>query len=162
MEIPQAMLKNFLFMTGAESHPDLSRIVTETDMPDDLRMIATLNKYVGDMSDHGVFRRDNVPYLFFSCGRWEHYHRVTDTPDRLSYPKMARIAQLSADILENVARESLGGSSEEDHTVEFEIKTLEDGLGVALPFVLQQVGVSKLESREDLKKIVEAIMMLGI
>ena len=156
------MMKNFLFMTGAESHPDLSRIVTESGMPDDLRMIATLNKYIGDMSDHGAFRRANVPYLFFSCGRWEHYHRVTDTPDRLNYLKMARIAKLSADILENVASESLAGSSNQDHSLEFEIQQLKEGLGIALPFVLQHLGISQLESRDDLKKIVDAIIMLGI
>lgn len=161
-EVPEMMMKNFLFMTGAESHPDLSRIVTESGMPDDLRMIATLNKYIGDMSDHGAFRRANVPYLFFSCGRWEHYHRVTDTPDRLNYLKMARIAKLSADILENVASESLAGSSNQDHSLEFEIQQLKEGLGIALPFVLQHLGISQLESRDDLKKIVDAIITLGI
>ena len=161
-EIPQALVKNFLFMTGAESHPDLARIVTDSGMPDDLTMIATLNKYIGDMSDHGAFRRANVPYLFFSCGRWEHYHRVTDTPDRLNYDKMAHITQLTADILESVAGEPLKGSSAEDHSLEYEVQTLKDGLGIALPFVMQHLGIAKLESREDLEKIVGAIISLGI
>ena len=165
--IPEAMLKNILFMTGAESHPELSQVVTESGMPDNLKLIATLNKYIGDMSDHGVFRQNEVPYLFFSCGRWEHYHRVTDTPDRLNYEKMARIAQLSADILERMAGESLAGdplsdSSDEDHSLEFEIQKLEEGLGLALPFVLHHLGITQLKTRADVKKIVDAIVSLGV
>ena len=50
-----------------------------------MKLIATLNEYVGDVSDHGIFRRNGVPYLFLSCGHWEHYHQPTDTPDRLNY-----------------------------------------------------------------------------
>ena len=46
------------------------------------------------MGDHGVFRRNDVPYLFFSCGRWEHYHQPSDTPDRLNYEKMEHVASL--------------------------------------------------------------------
>ena len=60
---------------------------------DGLSLVPTLNRYVGDMSDHGVFRTNGVPYLFLSCGRWPHYHRDTDTPDRLNYEKMGRIAR---------------------------------------------------------------------
>jgi len=161
-EVPMEMVKNFLFMTGAESHSELARLVAESGMPEDLKLVATLNEHIGDMSDHGVFRRNDVPYLFFSCGRWEHYHRVTDTPDRLNYKKMAYIAQLSANILASVAANSLVGSSEEDHTLNFEIQTLTDGLGLAMPFVLQHLGLSKLETRDDLKKIVRAISSLGI
>ena len=158
----QEMIKNILFVMGAESHPDLSRVVTDSGMPDDLKLIATLNQYVGDMSDHGVFRRNGVPYLFFSCGRWAHYHRVTDTPDRLNYEKIARIAQLSADILERMADEPLLGSSDEDHSLEFEIRKLNEGLGLALPFVLQHLGIAELKTRTDVKKIVDALISLGV
>ena len=56
--------------------------------------MATLNRNIGDMSDHHVFRQQGVPYVFLSCGRWEHYHAETDTPDRLNYAKMARIQRL--------------------------------------------------------------------
>ena len=67
-------LRHLLFMTGAESHPRLPGLVDGAEMPKKLKLklMATLNEYVGDMSDHGVFRRNGVPYLFFSCGRWAH------------------------------------------------------------------------------------------
>ena len=74
------------FATGAESHPDLPELLTGITIPERMKLIATLNEYVGDMSDHGVFRRNGVPYLFLSCGHWEHYHRPTDTPDRQTQP----------------------------------------------------------------------------
>jgi Zn-dependent M28 family amino/carboxypeptidase len=70
-------VRDLFFMTGAESHPNLARVVDSVRMPRRLRLIATLNEYVGDMSDHGVFRTNGVPYLFFSCGRWRHYHVET-------------------------------------------------------------------------------------
>lgn len=155
-------LKNMLFMTGAESHVELSGIVSGTEMPRGLKLLATLNDYVGDMSDHGVFRRNGVPYLFFSCGRWQHYHQVTDTPDRLNYEKMARIAQLSADILERTANEPLSQSSSDDHSLEFEIQSIKDGFGLALPLALKYLGVSKLETRADVKKIVDGMLTLGV
>ena len=34
-----------------------------------LKLVPTLNRYVGDMSDHGIFRQHGVPYFFLSCGR---------------------------------------------------------------------------------------------
>lgn len=68
-------IKNLLFMTGAESHPALPEAVGGCLPGDGLSLVATLNEYVGDMSDHHIFRTLGLPYLFFSCGRWEHYHR---------------------------------------------------------------------------------------
>ena len=77
-------LRPLTFGTGAESHPDLPDILTGIAIPECMKLIATLNEYVGDMSDHSIFRRNGVPYLFLSCGHWEHYHQPTDTPDRLA------------------------------------------------------------------------------
>lgn len=52
-----------------------------------------MNEYVGDLSDHCIFRANGVPYLFLSCGRWRHYHAQTDTPEKLNYRKMARLTR---------------------------------------------------------------------
>ena len=125
-------------------------------------MLATLNEYVGDMSDHGVFRRNGIPYLFLSCGRWEHYHRTTDTPEKLNYEKMALIAQLGATILEDTSNVTLSETSFGDHSLEFEIQTLKQALGLALPIIQQHLGMETLETRADIKKIVDAITTLGL
>jgi hypothetical protein len=70
-------VRDLFFMIGAESHPDLAGAVDSVRVPRRLRLIAALNEYVGDVSDHGVFRASGVPYLFFSCGRWRHYKLET-------------------------------------------------------------------------------------
>ncbi len=59
-------------MTRMESDPALERAVTELGPIDGVRVVTTLNRYVGDMSDHHTFRLGQVPYLFLSCGRWSH------------------------------------------------------------------------------------------
>ncbi|MBX7115442.1 MAG: M28 family peptidase [Myxococcaceae bacterium] len=48
---------------------------------------------VPPLSDYAAFWKKQVPFLFLSCGRWEHYHRPTDTPDRLDYDKIAATAR---------------------------------------------------------------------
>ena len=40
-------------------------------------------------SDYQVFRTNAIPYLFLSSGRAPHYHRPTDTAEKLHYPRMA-------------------------------------------------------------------------
>ena len=96
--VAASRIKDLVFMTGAESHPRLADLVRgcleETGLP----LVATLNRHVGDMSDHHAFRTSSVPYLFFSCGHWEHYHQRSDTPEKLNYEKMARITDLLADV----------------------------------------------------------------
>ena len=45
------------------------------------------------MSDYYAFDEAGIPHLFLTCGRWEHYHQVTDTPEKLDYPKIAASAR---------------------------------------------------------------------
>ncbi len=45
-------------------------------------------------SDHWPFLQVGVPATFFHTGLHPDYHRVTDTPDRINYPKLERIARL--------------------------------------------------------------------
>ena len=45
-------------------------------------------------SDHWPFLQVGIPSLFFHTGLHPDYHRETDTPDRINYAKMERIARL--------------------------------------------------------------------
>ncbi len=45
-------------------------------------------------SDQWPFLQRDVPALFFHTGLHPDYHRETDTPDRINYPKMERIVRL--------------------------------------------------------------------
>ncbi len=55
------------------------------------------------LSDYHAFDEAGVPTLFLTCGRWEHYHEPTDTPDRLDYDKVAATAAFLADLVEALA-----------------------------------------------------------
>lgn len=156
-------VRDLFFMTGAESHPDLSGVVDSVRVPRRLRLIPTLNQYVGDMSDHGVFRANGVPYLFLSCGRWRHYHVESDTPEKLNYGKMARMAQYLVAMTEALAAKGLAGDVEGPvDTAEFEIRRIKRACGMALPHVLKLLGVERLETREDISALAKRLMGLGL
>ncbi|PHR95326.1 MAG: peptidase M28 [Leeuwenhoekiella sp.] len=45
-------------------------------------------------SDHYNFAKKGVPIIFYFNGVHEDYHKVTDTPDKINYPMLAKRAQL--------------------------------------------------------------------
>jgi Zn-dependent M28 family amino/carboxypeptidase len=45
-------------------------------------------------SDHWPFLQVGVPATFFHTGLHPDYHRFSDTPDRINYQKMEKIARL--------------------------------------------------------------------
>lgn len=161
-DVPMALFKDLLFVTGAESHPELPGLLGGTPLPKKLRLIATLNEYVGDMSDHGIFRENGVPYLFFSCGRWQHYHQPTDTPDRLNYEKMARIAQLSFDVLLRADEAALEPFVENEDPVAFEAETFRRSAGRLFPLLCRWAGVKDLSRREELDALARKLLSTGL
>ena len=49
-------------------------------------------------SDHYNYARKGIPVLFFTTGLHADYHKVTDSPDRISYVKMALVDGLIMDV----------------------------------------------------------------
>jgi len=45
-------------------------------------------------SDHYSYASKGIPIAFFTTGLHPDYHRITDTVDKIIFPKMARVAQL--------------------------------------------------------------------
>jgi len=157
------VIRDFMFITGAESHPALPHILGKVRPPRALRPIATLNAYIGDVSDHGVFRCKRVPYLFFSCGRWPHYHMESDTPDRLNYRKMGRIMDYLVRIVETLSGTKLESSpTEPADTAAFEIEMLKRALGPLLRRLLPVLGISQLENRADIDALARALIGTGL
>ena len=156
------VIRDFLFVTGAESHPALPHILGNVRPSRALRPIATLNKYIGDVSDHGVFRRNRVPYLFFSCGRWPHYHMESDTPDRLNYRKMGRIMDYLVRIVETLSGTKLESFPKPADTTAFEIEMLERASGPLLRRLLPVLGISQLENRADIDALAQALIGTGL
>ncbi|MDA7867897.1 M28 family peptidase [Akkermansiaceae bacterium] len=157
-----APLAPLTFMTGAESHPSLPDLLSGIKTPKGMKMIATLNKYVGDMSDHGIFRENDVPYVFLSCGRWEHYHRPTDTPDRLNYSKMAAIAEYCLDLCWAASGASLTEAVSRGDSLEFEKQTWKKALGIMRRPLARILGVSDFDSRKKINRAVARLMDLGL
>lgn len=146
-DVPLPALGDLLFITGMESSPCLEGAVRGVPSLDGLRIVTALNRYVGDVSDHHVFRQNGTPYLFMSCGRWEHYHLPSDTPEKLDYLKMARIARL----LEHLVRHLADGEdcvSEVYDTTPTDLALMRANLGP----VAEALGLP-LESRADIDRV---------
>jgi hypothetical protein len=158
-------ISELICLTGAESHPEVADLVARQDFGQ-LVPIATLNSNIGDMSDHHVFRTHGVPYLFLSCGRWSHYHQLSDTPDRLNYAKMARISSLLVELTVAMAgaplerRSAAGGVPVECDTVDLELRLFREAFGPLIPTFLARFGLEQLETRDDLNNLALALQWL--
>lgn len=139
-----------VFVTGAETDPALPGVLARCPA-DRLRIVPVRNAYVGDMSDHHVFRVERRPYLFLSCAQWEHYHRPTDTPFVLDYPKMAAIADYVEELVRALAEVELAGPFESRDTLDLELAGARRHLG-GLAALLN----NRLATRADLDALVRA------
>ena len=155
-------IKSLTFMTGAESHPNLPAMLEEVEVPSGMKLIATLNEYVGDMSDHAVFRWNDVPYVFLSCGRWQHYHQSTDTPDRLNYRKMAAIAVYAESVCRGAATAELKTFIQAQDPIAFEAKTWENALGMLYKVFAAILRVPDFRTRSNVNKAVRALKSRGL
>ena len=54
-------------------------------------------------SDHYMYARYGIPIAFFSTGIHRDYHMVTDEPQYIDYPRMARIASFIRDVARGLA-----------------------------------------------------------
>jgi hypothetical protein len=158
------LLKEIVFMTGAESHAELPGVVRGALESRSLRLVAALNRYIGDMSDHHVFRINGVPYLFFSCGRWPHYHQPTDTIEKLNFEKMLRIAEFLEGLVPRLdqAVRQLDCPNAADHSLDFELETLRDSLGKIFPLLALMLGKNDLRDRRDMDAVAKMLLGMGL
>jgi Zn-dependent M28 family amino/carboxypeptidase len=142
-----------VFVTGAECHPALPDLLGGLDLP----IAAAAQRRVGDFSDYAAFRQAGAPYLFFSCGEWEHYHRVSDHPDLLDYSKMARLAGDLERVVRRADTVDTAYHAMHDCT-DFEVATLERTIGAkALTAIARTLGRSGYRTAADLDVIAGAL-----
>ena len=154
-DVPIPGLEDLVFITGMESDPGLESVVRDCEPTSVIRTVPTLNSYVGDMSDHGVFRMHEHPYLFLTCGRWEHYHQPTDTPDKLNYEKVAAISEYVCGLTERVCGAALKGPFEGYDSTETELYFFRNNLQP----LLRSMGMDvDLDTRQDIDKGVELLL----
>lgn len=158
------LLAPLLFVTGTESHPGLRQVHERAGTVDGLSLVPTLNRYVGDMSDHGIFRANGVPYFFLSCGHWPHYHQDTDTPDFLNYEKMDRIARqvLACAAALDGAELPQTGREQFAETLDLEISRLRVALASGWEPMLAHCGLEAVTSRAEMDRLVSSLRTLGI
>ncbi|MDC0305647.1 M28 family peptidase, partial [Akkermansiaceae bacterium] len=150
------------FMTGAESHPELPKVLENIDTPKGMKLIATLNEYVGDMSDHGIFRLNDIPYVFLSCGRWEHYHQPSDTPEKLNYQKMGAITEYCIRVCRAAAQTSFSETEMSVDSLSFEMKTWRTALGLMRRPLAKLLGISNFNNRQNIDKVAMELLNLGL
>ena len=93
---------NSVFLVGADRiSTDLHNllVLTNAAQPTPLTLDYELNdpldpEGVYTRSDHYSYAAKGIPITFFTTGLHPDYHRVTDTVDKIRFPKMARVAQL--------------------------------------------------------------------
>ena len=98
----RATTRNTLFIVGADRiSTDLHNLVIQTNgtLSQPLTLDYELNdandpENVYTRSDHFSYAAKGIPIVFFTTGLHPDYHRITDTVDKIKFPKMTRIAQL--------------------------------------------------------------------
>lgn len=148
-DVPIEGIEELVFITGTESHSTLGQVHDFTaNEPGRLVFATAQNELIGNMSDHHVFEQNDVPFLFLSCGRWQHYHQPSDTPDKLNYTKMMYITMLVFDLITAIDTSVFGESKPGWSSVHLDI----DSMNEALYPVLGKQGIV-LESYDDIKRL---------
>ena len=158
-DVPIRGYEDLLFITGMESHSELAKVIKGTEVDGRIRIVPASNEYVGDLSDHHIFRVNDVPFLFLSCGRWEHYHMPTDTPEKLNYGKMAAMADYLLNLVVRCTRAdfSVGVPDYDSTPTELEY------INSVFSDLLLQFGLPELKSREDIDRVVRTMtQMIGV
>jgi hypothetical protein len=100
------VMTDTVFVLGSETAPELRQLVTTVRPEDGLRVGRLGADLVGTRSDYGPFRDRKVPFLFVTTGTHPDYHKPTDLPDRIDYPKLARVSRWVHALTERLADDS--------------------------------------------------------
>ena len=92
-----------VFCLGSEHAPELRTVLDRVGSPKGIEVARMGVDLIGTRSDYGPFRDRKVPFLFFSTGEHPDYHSPRDTPERVDYPKLARVSNLVLAVLSEVA-----------------------------------------------------------
>lgn len=157
--------EDVLVVSGIETSNVLAKVVESqgTSPEDNLRIIPTQTSYIGDLSDYHVLRNQKRPYLFLSCGEWEHYHGPGDTPEKLNYEKMEGIVDYIISVVNSCdSTEGLttldGKTPVECSELPWEMNLFET-TQIEIAFLRQVLGplAAELSDRQSIDKLVSML-----
>jgi len=152
-------LKKLVAVMGSESDATFPEIVESAAKgAKGLRVLATLHRYVGPMSDHAAFADAGHPFLFLSCGQGRHYHTPEDTLDWINFDKLANITRLIADLVKRIDQTPPTADHSQTDPFEFEIRMLRKALGPIAIAGLRAYGMAIPESREELDDFIGGLI----
>ncbi len=106
-------LQETVFAVGTEKTPVLESLLPQIQVPGlevrplGLHMVESIpTQGRTPFSDYDAFRNEEIPILFLSSGRTLHYHRSTDTAEKLNYTRMARTVIWLEQFIRAVDRQS--------------------------------------------------------
>jgi Zn-dependent M28 family amino/carboxypeptidase len=157
-------IKDFMFVLGSESHGLLPEIVEEASAnTKKLRVIPTLNRYIGDRSDHHAFKEAGQPYLFLSRGWGKHSHTPEDNISWINFKGVQRVESFLIRLLEQLDTASMETSRHPADPFRYEIRMMRKAIGWPLPVILACLGFFKLalHSRKDIDSLMGKVLKLA-
>ncbi|MFL5243275.1 MAG: M28 family peptidase [Gemmataceae bacterium] len=96
--------KLYVYGTGTDKHFD--KLLTDLNQKFDFQMQKTAGtRMVGGSSDHASFYAKKIPVLFLFTGNHPDYHRPSDTADKINVEGMAKVADLTEELIDHLARQ---------------------------------------------------------
>lgn len=131
-------LSKHVFMENLDmiGYAKFSGSVADIATPIDAELAALKQKYPfasqvtsygtsGGASDHAPFARRQVPSVFLHTGTNQHYHRTTDTAEKLNYDGMEGITQFGLELLWKICQDGIVSKAVLD---ESEVEWLDHGV----------------------------------
>jgi hypothetical protein len=93
-----------VFVLGSEHAPEVRPWIDDSARGQRVKVgLLGSDLLLLNRSDYGPFRTRRIPYLFFTTGESENYHKPSDTPESLDYAKVEAISRLIHGVVRRAA-----------------------------------------------------------
>jgi hypothetical protein len=103
----QKSSKDKIFVYGTGTDKGFDKLLTDVNQKYDFMMQKTAGtRMAGGSSDHASFYAKKVPVIFFFSGNHTDYHRPSDTADKINVEGMAKVADLTEELIDHLAHQA--------------------------------------------------------
>jgi hypothetical protein len=96
--------KDLLMVFYSGQTPNLAEIARHADQKSHLNLVVEPVLHFSGSSDHVVFHDLKIPSVFLFTGFQQDYHSPNDTPNKLLYEKMTRVAGMTYQMVKEIAQ----------------------------------------------------------